>query len=156
MVKRTRKLLVTCLAVPLAVGGISAFITRGSMSVFGHLKKPPLSPPGWLFPIVWTILFILMGFASYLVAATDYTRQRTRALAVYITQLAVNFFWPVFFFKGKWYLFSFFWLILLWGLIAACIRSFYAISKKAAWLLIPYLIWVTYAGYLNLFIYLLN
>ncbi|MCC8027307.1 MAG: tryptophan-rich sensory protein [Clostridium sp.] len=154
--KNNHKLIITCLAIPLAAGGVSAFITRNSMSVFRQLKKPPFSPPGWVFPVVWTILFVLMGAASYLVKTAGYTRQRTKALTAYAVQLTVNFFWPIFFFKCKWYLFAFIWLAALWCLVAATIKYSYAVSKKAAYLLIPYILWITYAGYLNLFIFLLN
>ncbi|MBS6643203.1 MAG: tryptophan-rich sensory protein [Clostridiaceae bacterium] len=154
--KMKKKRLIICLAIPLAVGAVSGFITRNSMAVFRQLKKPPFSPPGWIFPIVWTILFIMMGFASYLILAANYTRQRTKALTAYIAQLAVNFFWPIFFFKFKWFSFSFFWLILLWVFIIVTIKYFYNVSQKAAYFLIPYIIWISYAGYLNLFISILN
>lgn len=150
------KSLALCLAIPLAVGAVSGFITRGSMTIFRQLKKPPLSPSGWVFPVVWTILFLMMGLASYLVLAANYTKQQTKAFMAYIAQLIINFFWPVFFFKYKLYFFSFLWLVILWVLVVVTIRYFYAVSKKAAYLLIPYLLWIIYAGYLNLFIFLLN
>lgn len=125
--------------------------------LFEQLNKPPLSPPGFLFPIVWTILYTLMGIASYLIFSANANREDiNNALTVYALQLAVNFFWSIFFFNLRWYLFSFFWLILLWVLILDTIILFFRISKPAAYLLIPYLIWVTFAGYLNLGIFLLN
>ena len=146
-----------CLVIPLAVGGLASLLTRGGMEVFQMLNKPALSPPGWLFPLVWTILYLLMGLASYLVLISGAPSQEiTRAFKVYGLQLLVNFFWPVFFFGFGWYLFSFLWLLLLWFLIAANILVFFRISKPAAWLLLPYLLWVTFAGYLNLYIYFLN
>lgn len=154
-VKRNRKLVI-CLATPLAVGAASAFITRSSMSIFRQLKKPPLSPPGWIFPVVWTILFVFMGIASYLVITANEAQGRAKALLAYAGQLAVNFFWPIFFFKQKWFLFSFIWLVALWCLVFVTIKYFYFISRKAACLLIPYIMWITYAGYLNLLIALLN
>ncbi|MBE5883857.1 MAG: tryptophan-rich sensory protein [Lachnospiraceae bacterium] len=127
------------------------------MMLFEQLNKPPLSPPGFLFPIVWTILYTLMGIASYLIFSANANREDiNNALTVYALQLAVNFFWSIFFFNLRWYLFSFFWLILLWVLILDTIILFFRISKPAAYLLIPYLIWVTFAGYLNLGIFLLN
>ncbi|MBE5867885.1 MAG: tryptophan-rich sensory protein [Lachnospiraceae bacterium] len=151
------KTFLIAVAIPLITGAVSAFITRGSMETFGRLNKPPLSPPGFLFPIVWTILFILMGIASYLVYTSDQSQEAIKeALIVYGAQLAVNFFWSIFFFNLEWYLFAFFWLLLLWVLILYTIILFYRISKPAAYLLIPYLLWVTFAGYLNLGIYLLN
>ena len=127
------------------------------METFQHLYKPPLAPPGWLFPVVWTILFLLMGIASYLVLVSEEEKPVIHAaLRIYGMQLAVNFFWPIFFFQFDAYLFSFFWLVLLWLLIWATRRAFDRISKPAGYLLIPYLLWVAFAGYLNLGIYLLN
>ena len=151
------KLFLICVAIPLIVGLISGFISRNAMSSFGELIKPPLSPPAILFPIVWTILYILMGIASYLILTSNATpEEKENALSVYGLQLFVNFFWSIFFFNLEWYLFSFLWLLLLWILIFNCITLFYHINKTAAYLMIPYLIWVTFAGYFNLSIYLLN
>lgn len=144
-------------AIPLLVGIVASQLTRGSMETFAMLNKPPLSPPGILFPIVWTILYTLMGIASYLVYTSDQSKEEIyNALLIYFLQLGVNFFWSIFFFNFEWYIFSFFWLILLWVLIFYTIRLFYPISNIAAYLLIPYLLWVTFAGYLNLGIAALN
>lgn len=155
--KINKKALIIAIAIPLLVGIISGFISSNSMEQFGQLNKPPLAPPGFLFPIVWTILYTLMGIASYLVFSSNQKQEDVNdALSVYALQLAVNFFWSIFFFNLEWYLFAFFWLILLWVLILYTILLFYRISKPAAYLMIPYLVWVTFAGYLNLGIYLLN
>ena len=155
--KIDKKLLVKCIAFPLLVGGVAALLTSGSMKSFEILNKPPLSPPGWLFPVVWTILYTLMGVASYLILTADAEKQeKSKALSVYIYQLIVNFLWPTIFFNFQWFLFAFLWLVLLWVLILITIFRFYHISKPAGYLLIPYLIWVTFAGYLNLGIWLLN
>lgn len=98
MKEKWKKLLI-CLAVPLSVGGLSAFLTRDGMKTFQTLKKPPLSPPAWVFPLVWTILFLLMGTASFLVLESGKSRRAVRrALTVYGAQLAANFFWPLLFF----------------------------------------------------------
>ena len=148
------KKLIICLAIPLAVGGISAFLTQNSMETFQAIQKPPLSPPGWLFPIVWTLLYILMGIASYLVFTSQ--KPNRTALTVYGVQLAFNFIWPILFFNLEQYLFAFIWLVLLWFLILATIIQFDSISKPAKYLMLPYLLWVTFAGYLNFAIYLLN
>ena len=126
------------------------------MKAFESLNQPPLSPPGWLFPIVWTILYILMGIASYLVFFTETEENKFRALAVYVLQLIVNFFWPIFFFGFELYFFAFLWLLLLWILILWTIREFRKINEMAAVLLLPYLLWVTFAGYLNFGIWWLN
>lgn len=151
------KLLVLCIAIPLAIGSLSGFLTSESMEMFSSINKPPLSPPAILFPIVWTILYILMGIASYLILISGQEKNRIKnALTVYSLQLIFNFFWSIWFFNFGWYLFAFSWLIILWILIFNTIVSFYAISKPAAYLLLPYLLWVTFAGYLNFAIYLLN
>ena len=148
---------IICVAIPLIVGAASAFLSGGGMDIFEKVIKPPLSPPGWLFPVVWTILYVLMGVASYLVYTSGKnSKDIMLALTMYGYQLAVNFFWSIFFFNFELYLFSFFWLILLWILILVTILLFYQISKSAAYLMIPYLIWVTFAGYLNFGIWLLN
>ena len=154
--KQNRRQLLICIAIPLAVGGLSAWLTRGSMDTFAALNKPPLSPPGWLFPVVWTILYILMGIASYLVLTSAKPNRSRSALLVYGVQLFFNFFWPILFFSLKLYLSAFFWLVLLWLLILVTTVLFYKIAKPAGLLLVPYLLWVAFAGYLNLGIYLLN
>ena len=149
--------LVKCIAIPLIVGVVAGFLTRNSMETFGLLEKPPLSPPGWLFPVVWTILYILMGIASYLVLESGENQEKIQnAMNVYFYQLVVNFLWPIFFFNLGWYLFAFFWLVLLWVLVWITIWGFYKISKPAGWLLVPYLLWLTFAGYLNFGIWYLN
>lgn len=145
------------LFIPLATGGLSALVTMNSMESFEKLNQPPLSPPGWLFPVVWTILFTLMGISAYLVFTSDAPKkQKNTALIVYGAQLFFNFLWSIIFFNREDYLFAFIWLISLWALIIANTILFYRISKPAGILLIPYLLWVTFAGYLNLAIYLLN
>ncbi len=145
-----------CLLLPLAVGGLAALCTSDSMKIYPALNKPPLSPPGWLFPVVWTVLFLLMGIASFLVLRTGQPRAIGSALRVYGVQLLVNFFWPILFFNLQAYLFSFLWLVLLWLLIGVTLFLFYRLSRPAGMLLAPYLLWVTFAGYLNLSVYLLN
>lgn len=156
MIKNPR-LLVVCIAVPLLVGGLASFLTMDSMAAFAAIEKPPLSPLGILFPIVWTVLYVLMGVASYLVL-TSGARQEDidHAITAYGLQLAMNFLWSIIFFRLGWYLAAFIWLVLLWIAILYTLLVFRKISKPAGWLLLPYLLWVTFAGYLNLSIYLLN
>ena len=149
------KPLIICLLIPLAVGGLSALLTMQSMEIYGNLNQPPLSPPGFLFPIVWAVLFILMGISSYLIYVSD-NQNKKRALTIYTVQLFFNFVWSLIFFNMQAYLFAFIWLVMLWLFIIAMIVSFWKISKPAALLQIPYLLWVTFAGYLNLGIFLLN
>ena len=152
-----KRLLAICISIPLAVGGLSAWLTMDSMKTFEQLNQPPLSPPGWLFPVVWTLLFVLMGIASYLVAASEAAQeQKRRALIVYGVQLAFNFLWSIVFFNLRWFLFAFIWLVVLWILILLTAAAFYRIRKVSAYLLIPYLAWVAFAGYLNFGVYLLN
>ena len=151
------KTLIICIAIPLVVGGVSAFITKDSMSTFSLLEKPPLSPPGWLFPVAWTILYILMGIASYLVVTSNAPKEKIDgALKLYGWQLFFNFFWTILFFNFELYFVAFAWLVILWVLILATIIAFSRISKPAAYLMIPYILWVTFAAYLNLGIAILN
>ena len=151
------KLLIICIAIPLAVGGVAALLTGGGMEVFESVNQPPLSPPAWLFPVVWTILYTFMGISSYLVITSGAEREAVQnALSIYAYQLAVNFLWPTFFFNFRWFFFSFLWLLLLIFLVVAMIREFYKISKPAAYLNIPYLIWLLFAAYLNFAIWWLN
>ena len=155
--KLDKKLLAICIALPLLVGGVSALLTRESMMLFESVQKPPLSPPGWLFPVVWTILYTLMGIASYLVLTSEAPKEEVgRAINVYLYQLLVNFLWSTWFFNLQWYFFAFFWLVLLWGMILITLVRFYRISKPAGYLMVPYLLWVTFAGYLNLGIALIH
>lgn len=146
-----------CVAIPLLVGGLAGFISSGSMDVFSALTKPPLSPPGWLFPVVWTVLYIMMGAASYLIYTSRApAAQINKTLKLYALQLGFNFLWTFLFFNLQLYYFSFAWLCALWLLILGTIILFSRISKPAGYLLIPYLLWVSFAGYLNLAIAILN
>lgn len=144
-----------CLAIPLAVGGLSALLTRNSMQLYENITQPPLAPPAFLFPIVWTILYLLMGLSSYRIS-TSYSKYKSDALIVYGIQLALNFIWPLIFFLGKNYLIAFIVLVILWYVVLKMIQAFSEIDALAAKLQLPYLIWLTFAGYLNLVIYFLN
>ena len=155
--KLNKWLLIKCIIIPLAVGALAGILSGGGMRKFAELNKPPLSPPGWLFPVVWTVLYLLMGISSYLICTSGAEKKEiTEAITLYFYQLVVNFLWPIFFFNFGWYLFSFFWLLLLWVMIVLLIKRFGQISKSAAYLLVPYLLWVSFAGYLNLGIWWLN
>lgn len=149
------KPLMASLFISLGTGGASALLTRGSMQVYDTLKKPPASPPAGVFPVVWTILFILMGISAYLVFVSLST-ERKKALQLYALSLCLNFLWPVLFFVLKAYLMAFLWLCLLWWVIVRMIRAFYRCRKSAGILQLPYLLWVTFAGYLNLAIFFMN
>lgn len=152
--KKSWKTLILCIALPLAVGGLSALLTREGMKTFETLNKPALAPPGWLFPVAWTILYILMGIASYLVVTSG--KPHKAALVFYGLQLAFNFFWSIIFFNFGQYLFAFIWLVIMWVLILITTYLFHGISEPAGYLMIPYLLWVAFAGYLNFSIYQLN
>ena len=155
--KRNWKTLIFALAIPLGVGVLAALLTGGGMADYGDMIKPPLSPPGWLFPVVWTVLYLLMGYAAYLVYTSKADpAQKQSALRAYAAQLVANFLWPLVFFGLKWYLAAFFVLLVLWVLIYITIRRFSAINERAGDLLIPYILWVTFAGYLNFGVYFLN
>ena len=145
------------LLIPLAVGGFSAFLTRDGMEYFKTVSQPPLSPPAWVFPVVWTILYLLMGAASYLIVTSAASQpRRERALTVYGLSLAVNFLWPIVFFTMRFYFGAFLLLLLLWVLSAVTALLFSCIDERAGKLMIPYLVWLTFAAYLNLGVWLLN
>ena len=145
-----------CWIIPLAVGGLSALLS-GGMDSYRVINQPPLSPPGWVFPLVWTTLYLLMGEASYRVLTSGADRARIKqALTAYAVQLFLNFLWPLIFFGGQMYLAAFFVLIALWIAIFITMRLFAKVDESATDLLIPYFLWVTFAGYLNLGVFLLN
>ena len=146
---------VLSIGIALAVGGLSALLSRNGMAAYRDLTRPVLSPPGFLFPVVWTVLFVLMGTGAALVWRAGRTESRA-ALRLYAAQLLVNFFWPIFFFSLGWRLFAFLWLLLLLALVGQMIRRFYAIRPLAAYLQVPYLLWLCFAAYLNVGIWLLN
>ena len=155
MLKKYKPYLISIL-IALAVGGLSAWLTKNGMDAYQkNVIQPPLSPPMILFPIVWSILYILMGIGSAIIYKSDAPTRKT-ALISYGLQLIVNFFWSIIFFNMGAYLFAFIWLVLLWALIINMIVEFRKINKTAAYLQIPYLLWVTFAGYLTLMVYILN
>ena len=154
--KTKRKKLVICLAIPLAVGGLAALLS-GGMDPYQTLNQPPLSPPGWVFPVVWSILYLLMGYASYRILTSGADPDAIRkALTFYFIQLILNFLWPLVFFGLQWYFVAFILLLVLWVFIYLTMYCFGKIDDTAQTLLIPYLLWVTFAGYLNAGVALLN
>ena len=153
LVKQTWKRYAISILIPLVVGALAGFLTMDAMETFRRLEKPPLTPPAAVFPVVWTILYSFMGISAALVAGKP---DRKKALAVYGAQLLMNFVWTLLFFLAKQYFFAFVWLVALWSLIVWMIVLFYKRSPVAALLQVPYLLWVTFAGYLNVMIWLLN
>ena len=151
------KQLIICILIPLTVGFLSYLVTRGGMESFSEIKQPPLSPPMWLFPVVWSILFTLMGIASYLILQSGTEKNViTSALWLYGIQLLLNFLWTIIFFNFRLFTFSFIWLLIMLAFIIATCVSFFSIRKPAGWLLVPYVAWTAFAGYLNFMISVLN
>ncbi len=144
--------------IALGTGGLSAFLIRDNVYIYSLMRKPPLAPPAILFPIVWTPLYLLMGVSCariYLLRAA-YPDDVFDALLNYTLQLIFNFLWPVIFFNMHTFLFAFIWIVVLWTGLLKMIFNFSRLDTAAAYLQIPYFLWVTYAGYLNFMIYLLN
>lgn len=156
MDNKTFKKRLLCWAIPLAVGGLAALLS-GGMGSYRVMNQPPLSPPGWVFPLVWTVLYLLMGEASFRVLISEKDRTQVKqALIAYGVQLFLNFLWPLVFFGGQMYLAAFVILVFLWIAIFITLRWFCEIDETAGNLLLPYILWVTFAGYLNLGVFLLN
>lgn len=144
-------------AIALAVGGVSALLSRQGMDAYNAVAvKPALSPPMWLFPVVWGLLYMLMGVGAARVWQQEPSTQRSRGLNLYIVQLIVNFFWSLLFFNARAYGFAVLWLLLLWLLVLGMILSFRKADPLAAKLQIPYLLWLTFALYLNISVWQLN
>lgn len=146
---------------PLIVGLIASALTGDAMMVFGRLNQPPLAPPAWLFPVAWTILYILMGVASYLIyrlnPKTESEQKLQKAeIIIYFVQLFFNFMWTLIFFalEARWFALG--WLIVMWLMILALICMCKKNCKAAAWCLVPYILWCTFATYLNVMIAILN
>ena len=141
------------IALTLAIGGLSSILTSSGQKNFAEVfAQSPLTPPSWVFPVVWTILYVLM--------AIGYTRVREKCPEqsgkIYWIQLAVNFLWPIAFFNFNWFLFSFFWLLALLMLVILMTLSFSKCDRFSAYLQIPYILWLLFAAYLNFMVYLLN
>lgn len=140
-----------------AVGALSGWLTRHGMEVYKvEVLKPPLSPPEIVFPVVWTILYALMGVGAARVFMTPPSTARSQGLRLFLIQLAFNFLWTILFFNLQHYGLAFLWLAVLWVLILLMTRAFQLSDRTAARLQIPYLLWVAFAGYLNLGVFLLN
>lgn len=150
---KSKKTKIVFILISLAVGGLSAFLTKNNMNVFDTIQKPPLTPPAIVFPIAWTILFTLMGYSAARVYLED---PKSNAIEVFGVNLVVNFFWSIIFFNLQAYTFAFIWLLLLIAVVVVMIIKFYRVDKTAAYLQLPYLAWLLFAGYLNLYIALMN
>ena len=152
------KTYVVAIAIPLTVGILSALFTKDNMDIYEEIIVPDIAPPSWLFPIVWTILYVLMGISSGLVYSNrerEPEAART-GLTTYAVSLVINFAWSIIFFNANAFLLAFIWLILLLYTILRTIYYYYKVDKIAAFLQIPYALWVAFAGYLNFYIWLMN
>lgn len=149
--------LIVAILIPVIVGGTSAIISSKAMIAYGTMNKPPLSPPAWVFSVAWTILYVMMGLASYFIVMSEASMsKKTTVLILYAVQLIMNFMWSIVFFNWNMYLVAFIWLMIMWCIVIACAVKAYSVSKTATWLLIPYILWLTFAAYLNMGSYLLN
>ncbi len=148
------KRLIIITVITFIVGSFFSLVTMNNMDTFKELVKP-INVPGILFPIVWSILYLLMSVSCYLITESK-DKNKDSAILIYAIQLIINSVWSLIFFGFGAYLFAFIWLLLLLALIIVMIVRFYNIDKRAAYLNIPYVLWVIFAGYLNLGIYLLN
>jgi len=149
--------LVISIIIAEAVGAISAFLGMSNQEMYGQLVKPVFSPPGWIFPIVWIILFFLMGTAAYRIWIRGKQGENvTRALVLYAIQLALNFMWTIIFFRFELYGLAFIELMILLVFILITTLEFRKIDKTAAYLMIPYILWVLFAGILNYAVWMLN
>ena len=142
-------------AATLGAGGLVGFLTQRDSSFYEGLVKPSFAPPGWLFPVAWTLLYAAMALAMWFVLRRG-SRDRFLLLGLYIAQLAVNLLWPVLFFVQEALGLAFFWLILLWMLAAIMLYQFFQEDRVAGWLLVPYQLWLTFAAVLNFTIARLN
>lgn len=147
--------LLRSILIPVLIGTLSGLITMTNIGVYKTLIKPPLSPPGFIFPLVWTTLYILMGLSHYIISCSS-SRYKNSATILYYTQLFVNFFWPILFFNFQFYWISVLWLALLIVLVLLMILNYNRINQVAAIIQLPYLLWCLFAFYLNVAIAFLN
>ena len=142
----------------LAVGGLSALLTKGNMDIYDKIITPSFAPSAIVFPIAWSILYVLMGISASMVylEGKENDISVSRPLLLYFVQLAVNFFWSIIFFNMQNFLFSLIWLLLLLVVVIAQTRAFYAVNKTSAYLQIPYILWLVFAAVLNYAIFVLN
>lgn len=150
-------MLILNLIIPLIIGALAGGLTRGSIAQYNALVLPPFAPPSWVFPVVWLVLYLLMGVANWLVTRAEIPKgEKKHAEILYAVQLVVNFVWPLIFFNTDQYSTAFFWLLLLLALVLVMTAAAAKVNRLAAWLLLPYVLWLLYAGYLNYAVWQLN
>ena len=153
---KKRNVFILSIILTLAAGGISAWLS-GNMTSFEQIRKPFLTPPSALFPIVWTVLYVLMAVGvSIIITSGGDDNEKGLCITIYVIQLLFNFMWSIWFFKINAFLFAFIWFCIMLGFIIAMTVCFLKISKIAAYIQIPYIIWTAFAGYLNFAVYLIN
>lgn len=157
MLKKQWKSIIFWVLLSEAAGFLAGMLTREATQIYSDtIMKPPLSPPAWVFPVVWGILYALMGIGAGLVAAEESSVQRSRALNLMVAQLVVNFFWSLIFFNTQAFGFALLWLLLLLGLVIWMALEFRKTVPLAAKLQIPYILWLVFAAYLNAGVWYLN
>jgi translocator protein len=152
------KKMILSLLLTLGIGVLGAFVTAGESSGdwYTNLNKPWYQPPSWLFSPVWTLLYILMGIAFYYVWKKPLSRERNNAITIFLAQLLMNFLWSFIFFSLHSPGLALIDIVILWITILLTIFSFSKLSKTAAWLLVPYIVWVSFATVLNWDIWRMN
>jgi tryptophan-rich sensory protein len=155
--KKTAQLIL-CLFVPLVIGGLSGYFTGNEVNGewYINLVKPAINPPAWVFGPVWTLLYLLMGVSLFMIVNTEKSELRTKALLIFSAQIFLNFWWSILFFSFHWLLISIIEIVLLWGFIVAMIITFRKLKPVAAYLQIPYLLWVSFATILNVAFWWVN
>ncbi len=138
------------------IGMLSSLFSGNAGQIYSSFIKPPLSPPGWLFGVIWPILYLLMGIAAYIIYQSPPTPDRKKAITLYWMQLFVNFLWPIVFFRFEWYWIAFAVILILDVLVLTTTIWFYRIKKVAGYLMLPYFLWILFATYLNIGIAVLN
>lgn len=149
------KLLIISIALPLLVGGLSFLCTMHNQDMYKELLLPKYAPSGSIFPIVWSILYVLMGLASYFIYCSN-DEDKNRVLFIYLLQLVFNFVWPLLFFNMQEFLLATIWLLILWAIVFIMLFNFFRIRSVSGYLLVPYILWLSFALYLNFNIFLLN
>ena len=157
MNKNNWKTFVIWIVICNAVGALSGWLSMEGTELYAkYVQQPPFSPPSWVFPVVWTILYTLMGISAARAMTNGQNVPCKTGFLLFVAQLTVNFFWPLIFFNAQAYGAALVWLLLLWALVLLTILQFRKCDKLSAILLVPYLIWLTFAVYLNAAVWVIN
>lgn len=148
-------ILLLCLFIPLFTGGLAGALTASGAGMYKTIDRPPLSPPGWIFPAVWILLYTLMGFATYLTVTSAGSRGKMWKI-LYVITLVLNFVWPFLFFKARAFMFSFLWILLMWAVGFVLTRELWIRRTAAGVLFLPYMAWISFAAYLCYGVAMLN